>query len=103
MKPLLWMLGKILIFHAIMIISELPFIPFHLLIFYILTSICGFSQEVLLEEWALKANKSAPWAVAGAALLASWIMARFVDKRPVASLGLKFHQLWWKELMWGAC
>lgn len=95
------MLGKILIFHVIMIVSELPFIPLHLLIFILLTHICGFPQELLLEEWKLRADKSAPWTVAGAVILASWIMARFFDKRPLASLGLKLHQSWWKELMWG--
>ena len=101
MKPLLWMLGKILAFLAIMLIGELLFVPFHLLIFYMLTYICGFPQELLFEEWGLKANKSAPWTMAGAAILASWIMARFFDKRPLASLGLKFHPRWWKELLWG--
>jgi len=102
MKTLLWALGKCLIFLALFFVSELPFIPLHFLIFYILTNLFGFPQELLLEEWRLKFNKGAPWTAAGASILAAWIMTRFLDKRPFGSLGLKFHPHWWREFLVGS-
>lgn len=101
MRMLLWALGKCLIFVALFFVGELPFIPLHFLIFYLFTDLFGFPQELLLTEWHLKFNKSAPWTAAGAALLAAWIMTRFIDKRPFGSLGLKFHPHWWREFLLG--
>lgn len=102
MKTLVWTLGKVLMFLMIAIIGELLFIPLHLVIFYTMTNIFGFPEALLFEEWKLKANKSAPWTFAGSALVAAWIMTRFVDKRPFGSLGLKFHPYWWREFFVGS-
>lgn len=42
-----------------------------------------------------------PWAMLLSALLVSFMLMRYLDKRPLGSLGLKFHARWWKELLMG--
>ncbi len=34
-------------------------------------------------------------------LVVAWLMTRYVDRRPFASLGLNFHPHWWQALAWG--
>lgn len=44
-----------------------------------------------------------PWIVFLGVLLASIISVKYLDKRPLGSLGLKLHGAWWKEFFLGVC
>jgi membrane protease YdiL (CAAX protease family) len=44
-----------------------------------------------------------PWIGVLTLILASIASVKYLDKRPVGSLGLKFHEAWWKEILIGIC
>ncbi len=44
-----------------------------------------------------------PWIATLVTILTSIAAVKYLDKRPVGSLGLKFHRWWWKELLIGIC
>lgn len=64
-----------------------------------------FVVTVALYAWLAlpgRAIHGQSLAVLLAVLLSSWIMTRFVNRKPLAAIGLGFGHGWWKELAAGA-
>ena len=67
------------------------------------TALTFLKNRVLYGAWRPTEEISIAREIAVfAVLLTSWLLVRYIDKRPFTSLGLHFHPWWGKELAWGS-
>ncbi len=74
--------------------------------FVVILIASGYFVELALWEELLRGSFSLSMIIGGlmgsvAAVLAAWVLLRFVDKRSFRSFGFWFFPNWWRELGWG--